>query len=47
MAKTKLVISITIFTFLLIATSVIKNKTRVIEKQILNFSNKILLKKNM
>ena len=45
MLKTKLVISITIFTFLLIATSVIKNKTRVIEKQILNFSNKILLKK--
>jgi len=34
MFKTKLTISISIFITLLVITSIIKNKTRVIEKQI-------------
>jgi hypothetical protein len=37
-------ISISIFVILLLATSVIKNKTRVIEKQILNLNKIILVK---
>ena len=45
MFKTKLIISISIFFILLITTSVIKNKTRIIEKKIYNLSDKILLNK--
>ena len=44
MFKTKILISIIIFTFLLIGTSIIKNQTREIEKKIYNISNKIFLK---
>ena len=45
MFKTKLTISISIFITLLVITSIIKNKTRVIEKQISYFNSKILLNK--
>ncbi len=45
MFRTKFIISITIFVTFLIITSAIKNKTRVIEKQILNLNAKILIKK--
>ena len=45
MFRTKFIISITIFVTFLIITSAIKNKTRVIEKQILNLDAKILIKK--
>ena len=45
MFKTKFILSISIFVTFLIITSVIKNKTRVIEKQISNLNTKILLKK--
>ena len=41
MFRTKFIISISVFVILLLATSVIKNKTRVIEKQISNL-NKII-----
>ena len=44
MLKTKFIISISVFVILLLATSVIKNKTRVIEKQILNLNKIILVK---
>jgi hypothetical protein len=44
MLKTKFIISISIFVILLLATSVIKNKTRVIEKQISNLNKIILVK---
>ena len=44
MLKTKFIISISVFVILLLATSVIKNKTRVIEKQILNLKKIILAK---
>ena len=36
MFKTKLIISISIFVTFLIITSVIKNKTRILEKEITN-----------
>ncbi len=42
MFKIKFIISLSIFVILLLTTSAIKNKTRVIEKQILNL-NKIIL----
>ena len=42
MFKIKFIISLTIFIIFLLTTSAIKNKTRVIEKQILNL-NKIIL----
>ena len=45
MFKTKFIFSIGIFITFLIITSAIKNKTRVIEKQISNLNTKILLKK--
>ncbi len=45
MFKTKFIISATIITIFLVITSVIKNKTRIIEKKISNFNVKILLKK--
>ena len=44
MFRTKFIISISVFVILLLATSVIKNKTRVIEKQILNLNKIILVK---
>ena len=48
MFKRKLIISISIFLFLLIITSFIKNETRAIEKNISNLNVKVLsLKKNI
>ena len=44
MFKLKISISILIFSFLLIATSIVKNKTRKIEKEI-NFYKKVILHK--
>jgi hypothetical protein len=44
MFKTKLIFVSTIFFILLIFTSLIKNKTRVIEKKIINLNTNILLK---
>ena len=46
MFKTKFVISITIFISFLLITSIIKNKTRVIEKKILNLNTQVLIKEN-
>tara|TARA_Y100000768_G_scaffold365173_1_gene326219 strand:- start:20919 stop:21257 length:339 start_codon:yes stop_codon:yes gene_type:complete len=46
MFKTKLIISITIFIIFSVVTSVVKNKTRVIEKKIVNLKTKISIKKN-
>ena len=45
MFKTKFIISTIIFITFLIVTSFIKNKTRIIEKQILSLNNKKLSKK--
>ena len=45
MFRAKLIISIIVFVTLLIITSIIKNKTRIIEKQILKTNKEILLKK--
>lgn len=44
MFKTKLITSLLVFFIFLIITSIIKNKTRVIEKQIFNLKTKIFLK---
>ena len=44
MFKSKFIISTTIFIFFLIITSTIKNKTRIIEKNISNLNSKILSK---
>jgi hypothetical protein len=44
MFRTKFIISISVFVILLLATSVIKNKTRVIEKQISKLKKIILVK---
>ena len=44
MFKAKFVISTTIFITFLIITSIIKNKTRIIEKQISNLHKDILIK---
>ena len=44
MFRTKFIISISVFVTFLIVTSVIKNKTRVTEKQILNLKKIILIK---
>ena len=43
MFKTKIIISITIFFTFLVVTSVIKNKTRIIEKNISSLNAKILI----
>ena len=43
MFKTKIIISITVFATLLVFTSTIKNKTRIIEKNISNLNVKISL----
>tara|TARA_B100001063_G_scaffold94740_1_gene88397 strand:+ start:222 stop:563 length:342 start_codon:yes stop_codon:yes gene_type:complete len=45
MFNTKFIISTTIFITLLIVTSAIKNKTRILEKKITNINFKILSKK--
>ena len=45
MFRSKIIICITIFTTFLVFTSAIKNRTRIIEKQISHLNNKILLKK--
>ena len=45
MYKMKFIISISIFVSFLIITSVVKNKTRIIEKQISNLNFKNLKKK--
>ena len=45
MFNTKFIISTTIFVTLLIVTSAIKNKTRILEKKITNINFKILSKK--
>ena len=42
MFKSKFISSILIFIFFLIVTSTIKNKTRILEKEILSLNNKIL-----
>ena len=44
MFKFKILLSIIIFSFLLFGTSIIKNKTREIEKKIINLNNKNNLK---
>ena len=44
MFKTKIIISITIFVTFLVITSIIKNQTRIIEKQISNLNSKIIFK---
>ena len=41
MPSSKLIISIVVFSFLLFFTSIIKNKTRVIEKNITSYQKKI------
>tara|TARA_B100001248_G_scaffold172739_1_gene130928 strand:- start:69 stop:404 length:336 start_codon:yes stop_codon:yes gene_type:complete len=46
MFKIKYIFSVTIFLTFLFITSVVKNKTRIIEKQILNLNSIILLKEN-
>ena len=45
MFNTKFIISTTIFITLLVVTSAIKNKTRILEKKITNINFKILSKK--
>jgi nitric oxide reductase large subunit len=45
MFRSKIIISVTIFITFLVLTSAIKNKTRIIEKQIIHLNNKILLQK--
>ena len=45
MLNKKLIISSVIFVSLLLITSTIKNKTRLIEKEILNLNTQILIKK--
>ena len=48
MLNSKFIISLSVFISFLLITSVIKNKTRVIEKQISNLNTKIFLdKKNI
>ena len=45
MFRSTIIICVTIFTTFLVLTSAIKNKTRIIEKQIIQLNNKILLQK--
>ena len=47
MFKTKFIISLSIFITFLLVTSIIKNKTRFIEKEISNINTKILSKKKI
>jgi hypothetical protein len=44
MFKSKVALSVTVFVFFLIITSIIKNQTRIVEKQINQLSKKISLK---
>ena len=44
MFKTKIIISVTIFAFFLVLTSTVKNKTRIIEKNISHLNKKISVK---
>ena len=44
MFKTKIIITTTLIITFLILTSIVKNKTRVLEKQIINLNSKIALK---
>lgn len=44
MSKIKIFISISVFSFLLIGTSILKNETRIIEKKIYKINNKIIIK---
>jgi len=46
MFKIKYIFSVTIFLTFIFITSIVKNKTRIIEKQILNLNSIILLKEN-
>ena len=46
MFRFKVLISVVIFSTLLIVTSIIKNQTRIIEKKIYNLSKEINLKEN-
>ena len=46
MFRFKVLISVVIFSTLLIGTSIIKNQTRIIEKKIYNLSKEINLKEN-
>ena len=46
MFKTKIIISFTVFAFFLVFTSTMKNKTRIIEKNISYLNAKISLKSN-
>ncbi len=45
MFKTKFIFSASVFIIFLIATSIVKNKSRVLEKQITNLNYKIVSKK--
>ena len=45
MFKTKFIISLSIFVIFLTITSIIKNETRLVEKEILNLNKKISIKK--
>ncbi len=45
MLRTKFIISFTLIIAFLIITSIVKNKTRIIEKQIFNLNAKIFFKK--
>ncbi len=45
MFNSKFIFSATMFIFFLIVTSFVKNKTRIIEKDIINLNNKILFQK--
>ena len=44
MFKSKITLSVIVFIFFLIITSIIKNQTRILEKQINQLSKKISLK---
>ena len=46
MFSTRFIISATIFIIFLVTTSAVKNKTRIIEKQITNLNTSVSIKKN-
>ena len=47
MFKTKFIISLSIFVIFLTITSIIKNETRLFEKEIFNLNKKISIKKKI
>ena len=47
MFKTKFIISVSIFITFLVITSAVKNKTRILEKEISSINEKILHKKKI